>query len=77
MQVVEPWFGQLSHSVVTRSCVCWIEILDPCVCQYASAIGNGFVLMDDNVQPHRAAVMEDYLRPKVMREWNGKFNLQI
>ncbi|GBL84680.1 hypothetical protein AVEN_191132-1 [Araneus ventricosus] len=33
------------------------EILDT----YARAIGNDFILMDDNARPHRAVVVEDYL----------------
>ncbi|GBM63790.1 hypothetical protein AVEN_72210-1 [Araneus ventricosus] len=37
------------------------EILDPYVRPYAGAIGNDFILMDDNVRPHRALVVEVYL----------------
>ncbi|GBM41188.1 hypothetical protein AVEN_35759-1 [Araneus ventricosus] len=37
------------------------EILDPYVRPYAGAIGNDFILMDDNARPHRAVVVEDYL----------------
>lgn len=37
------------------------EILDPYVRPYAGAIGNDFILMDDNARPHRAEVVEDYL----------------
>ncbi|GBN05269.1 Transposable element Tcb2 transposase, partial [Araneus ventricosus] len=37
------------------------EILDPYVCPYAGAIGNDFILMDDNARPRRALVVEDYL----------------
>ncbi|GFW29326.1 transposable element Tcb2 transposase [Trichonephila clavipes] len=32
------------------------EILDPYVRPYAAAIGNDFILMDDNARPHRAIV---------------------
>ncbi|GFV74590.1 hypothetical protein TNCV_5130321 [Trichonephila clavipes] len=37
------------------------EILDPYVCPYAGAIGNDFILMDDNARPHRAVIVEEYL----------------
>ena len=34
------------------------EILDPYVRPYAAAIGNYFILMDDNAQPRRAVFVE-------------------
>ncbi|GFV97530.1 integrin alpha-5 [Trichonephila clavipes] len=34
------------------------EILDPYVRPYAAAIGNDFILMDDNGRPHRARIIE-------------------
>ncbi|GBL84083.1 hypothetical protein AVEN_100930-1 [Araneus ventricosus] len=34
------------------------EILDPYVRPYAGAIGNDFILMDDNARPHRAVVVD-------------------
>ncbi|GFV07402.1 transposable element Tcb2 transposase [Trichonephila clavipes] len=37
------------------------EILDPYVRLYAAAIGNDFILMDDNARPHRARIVEEYL----------------
>ncbi|GFX60276.1 transposable element Tcb2 transposase [Trichonephila clavipes] len=37
------------------------EILDPYVRPYAAAIGNDFILMDDNARPHRARIIEEYL----------------
>ncbi|GBL88143.1 hypothetical protein AVEN_155318-1 [Araneus ventricosus] len=37
------------------------EILDPYVRPYAGAIGNDFILMDDNARSHRAVVVEDNL----------------
>ncbi|GBL84078.1 hypothetical protein AVEN_100925-1 [Araneus ventricosus] len=37
------------------------EILDPYVLPYAGAIGNDFILMDDNARPHRTVVVADYL----------------
>lgn len=37
------------------------EILERFVLPYAGAIGDGFVLMDDNARPHRANVVNAYL----------------
>ncbi|GFV72589.1 transposable element Tcb2 transposase [Trichonephila clavipes] len=37
------------------------ETLDPYVLPYAAAIGNDFILMDDNARPHRARIVEEYL----------------
>ena len=37
------------------------EILDAYARPYAVAIGNDFILLDDNAQPHRAMLVEDYL----------------
>lgn len=47
------------------------EILDPYVRPYAAAIGNDFLLMDDNAPAHRARLVEDYLQGHGMErmEW--------
>ncbi|GFY18761.1 transposable element Tcb2 transposase [Trichonephila clavipes] len=37
------------------------EILRPIVVSYASAIGDYFLLMDDNCRPHRVNLVEDFL----------------
>ncbi|GFX31781.1 transposable element Tcb2 transposase [Trichonephila clavipes] len=37
------------------------EILRPIVVPYAAAIGDDFILMDDNWRPHRANLVEDFL----------------
>ncbi|GFU98167.1 transposable element Tcb2 transposase [Trichonephila clavipes] len=37
------------------------KILDPYVRPYAAAIGNDFILMDDNARPRRARIVEEYL----------------
>ncbi|GFT38578.1 transposable element Tcb2 transposase [Trichonephila clavipes] len=37
------------------------EILRPIVVRYAVAMGNYFILMDDNCRPHRANLVEDFL----------------
>ncbi|GFX06554.1 transposable element Tcb2 transposase [Trichonephila clavipes] len=37
------------------------EILRPIVVPYAAAMGDDFILMDDNCRPHRANLVEDFL----------------
>ncbi|GFU10295.1 transposable element Tcb2 transposase [Trichonephila clavipes] len=37
------------------------EILSPIVVPYAEAIGDDFILMDDNCRPHHANLVEDFL----------------
>ncbi|GFV32354.1 transposable element Tcb2 transposase [Trichonephila clavipes] len=37
------------------------EILRSIVVPYAAAIGNDFILMDDNCRPHRTNLVEDFL----------------
>ncbi|GFT48493.1 transposable element Tcb2 transposase [Trichonephila clavipes] len=37
------------------------EILRPIVVPYAAAIGDGFILMEDNCRPHRSNLAEDFL----------------
>ncbi|GFU44867.1 transposable element Tcb2 transposase [Trichonephila clavipes] len=51
------------------------EILDPYVRPYAAAaIGNDFILMDDNARPHRAGIVEEYLKDHVLErmEWPAR-----
>ncbi|GFU86371.1 transposable element Tcb2 transposase [Trichonephila clavipes] len=67
-QVVESWFGQGSlgghtdlhvfHGGTVTGLRYRDEILDPYVRPYAAAIGNDFILMDDNARPHRARIVE-------------------
>ncbi|GFW38498.1 transposable element Tcb2 transposase [Trichonephila clavipes] len=47
------------------------EILRPIVVPYAAAIGDDFILMDDNCMPHRANLVEDFLFKEgiVRMEW--------
>ena len=47
------------------------EILHPIVRPYAGAVGDGFILMDDNARPHRARVVTDYLENDTVErmEW--------
>ncbi|GFU85260.1 transposable element Tcb1 transposase [Trichonephila clavipes] len=51
------------------------EILRPIVVPYAAAIGDDFILMDDNCRPHRANLVEDFLHEKgiVRMEWPACF----
>ncbi|GFT72421.1 transposable element Tcb2 transposase [Trichonephila clavipes] len=50
------------------------EILDPYVRPYAAAIGNDFILMDDNARPHRARIVEEYLEDQGLErmEWPAR-----
>ncbi|GFV55166.1 transposable element Tcb2 transposase [Trichonephila clavipes] len=50
------------------------EILDPYVRPYAAAIGNDFILMDDNARPHRARIVEVYLEDRGLErmEWPAR-----
>ncbi|GFT35924.1 transposable element Tcb2 transposase [Trichonephila clavipes] len=47
------------------------EILRPIVVPYAAAIGDDFILMDDNCRPHRDNLVEDFLFEEVIvrMEW--------
>ncbi|GFY16850.1 transposable element Tcb2 transposase [Trichonephila clavipes] len=47
------------------------EILRPSVVPYAAAMGDDFILMDDNCWPHRANLVEDFLLEEgiVRVEW--------
>jgi transposase len=50
------------------------EILAPIVRLYAGAIGDDFILMDDNARPHRAGIVNEYLQQeKIERmDWPAK-----
>ncbi|GFU51760.1 transposable element Tcb1 transposase [Trichonephila clavipes] len=47
------------------------DILRPIVVSYAAAIGDDFILMDDNCRPHRANLVEDFLFEEgiIQMEW--------
>ncbi|GFY31295.1 transposable element Tcb2 transposase [Trichonephila clavipes] len=47
------------------------EILRHIVVPYAAAIGDDFILMDDNCRPHRANLVEDFLFEEgiIRMEW--------
>ncbi|GFT07420.1 transposable element Tcb2 transposase [Trichonephila clavipes] len=48
-----------------------VEVLRPIVVPYAAAIGDDFILMDDNSRPHRTNLVEDALFEEgiVRMEW--------
>ena len=50
------------------------EILNPIVRPFAGAIGDDFILMDDNARPHRAMVVSQYLeRETIVRmDWPSR-----
>ncbi|GFW98036.1 transposable element Tcb2 transposase [Trichonephila clavipes] len=50
------------------------ETLDSYVRPYAAAIGNDFILMDDNARPHRARIVEEYLEDHGLErmEWPAR-----
>lgn len=47
------------------------EILNPIVRPFVGAIGDDFILMDDNARPHRAMVVNQYLEREaiVCMDW--------
>ena len=49
------------------------EVLDPIVRPYAGAIGDDFILMDDNARPHRARVVTDHLETETIErmDWTS------
>ncbi|KFM63614.1 Transposable element Tcb2 transposase, partial [Stegodyphus mimosarum] len=54
--------------------VCRNDILDAYVRQYAGAIGDAFLLQDDNARLHRARIINDYLQQKAIMsmEWPAR-----
>ncbi|GFX88271.1 transposable element Tcb2 transposase [Trichonephila clavipes] len=52
------------------------DILRPIVVPYAAAIGDDFILMNNNCRPHRANLVEDFFSRKESYEWNGQRVLQ-
>jgi hypothetical protein len=50
------------------------EILTPIVSLYVGAIGDDFILMDDNARPHRARIVNEYLQQESIErmDWPAK-----
>ena len=42
------------------------EVLDVFVRPYAGAVGENFILMDDNAPPHRARIIDQYLEDETI-----------
>ncbi|GFW89839.1 DDE_3 domain-containing protein [Trichonephila clavipes] len=42
------------------------DILDAYECPYAGAIGDAFVLQDDNTRPHKARIVDTYLEQETI-----------
>lgn len=53
------------------------EVLDSHVKLLRGAIGNSFLLMNDNAHPHHAAQVTDYLEDKEIQKLNGLHILLI
>ncbi|GFW34955.1 transposable element Tcb2 transposase [Trichonephila clavipes] len=60
-----------THDCPKPAPLCRDEILRPIVVPYAAAIGDDFLLMDDNCRPHRANLVEDFFFEEgiVRMEW--------
>ncbi|GFX44063.1 transposable element Tcb1 transposase [Trichonephila clavipes] len=52
--------GTVAVGIILRSCT-KVSDLRPIVVLYAAAIGDDFILMDDNCRPHRANLVENFL----------------
>ncbi|GFX90323.1 transposable element Tcb2 transposase [Trichonephila clavipes] len=65
------WRDRGSRNKILRLCTKGDEILRPIVVPYTAAIGDDFILMDDNCRPHRANLVEDFLFEEgiVRMEW--------
>ena len=44
------------------------------MCPYAEAIGDAFLLQDDNARPHRTRILDDYLQQETIMhmEWPAR-----
>jgi transposase len=50
------------------------EILAPIVRHYADAIGDDFILMDNNARPHRARIVNEYLQQETIERMDWPAN---
>ena len=59
------WYGRTDLIVFNRGVLTAEryrdEVLDPHVRLFAGAVGDGFILMDDNARPHTARIVQEYL----------------
>ncbi|GBN58951.1 hypothetical protein AVEN_240748-1 [Araneus ventricosus] len=46
------------------------EILEPYVRLFRGAVGPEFILMDDNVRPHRALLVDEFLESEDIHQMN-------
>ncbi len=44
------------------------EVLQPNVCLSWGAMGPEFILMDDNARPHRALLVDEFLKSEDIRQ---------
>ncbi|KFM65636.1 hypothetical protein X975_01003, partial [Stegodyphus mimosarum] len=42
------------------------DILDAYVCPYAGAVGDAFLVQDNNSRPHGAPIVDDYLQQEII-----------
>ncbi|GFX59917.1 transposable element Tcb2 transposase [Trichonephila clavipes] len=64
--------GTVAVGIILRSCTKVSDlVVGECWFLYAAAIGDDFILMDDNCRPHRANLVEDFLFVEgiVRMEW--------
>ena len=52
------------------------EFLKPIVVPYAAAIGDDFVLMNENCRSHSGYLVNDFLLEEKSSEWNGQHVLR-
>jgi hypothetical protein len=50
------------------------EILAPIVRPYPGAIGDDFILMDDNARPHRARIVNEYIQQETIERMDWPAN---
>ena len=66
------WYGQAFHlmeppiTMSSKGVRYRDELLDVYVRPFAGAVGDNFVLMDDNARPHRARVVNGYLEDEAI-----------
>ncbi|GFV36345.1 transposable element Tcb2 transposase [Trichonephila clavipes] len=63
--------GGAKKNVIEKGGACIESLRSTVVGPYAAAIGDDFILMDDNCRPHRANLVEDFFSEEgiVRMEW--------